>query len=311
MATLQIFLFGNFRIRRADWHEEIQLTRVVQAFFGYLLINRQRVHPREVLADLFWGDRAEEQARNCLNTTIWRLRKILESEPTEKDTYLKRTTLGEVGFNPECDHWLDVSFFEKQINALLKKAPEILDSNEAGRLERALDLYAGDLLEGLYDEWALRERERMRSLYLKALERLMRYHGHTGNHDKAISCGRKILCLDPLREEIHRAVIRFYRRGGHRNRAIRQYKNCCEILKQELGVPPMEETRALYKEIATVRRLPSSDANPGQAQKLPTIEKTSDYEQVLDKLKLVTDDFERMYKKIIDIAQHLERAIKA
>ena len=73
----------------------------------------------------------------------------------------------------------------------------------------------------------------------------------------------------------------------------------------------MEETRALYKEIATITRFPSSDANPDHPQKSQIIEKPSDYEQVLDQLKLVTDDFERMYKKIIDIVQHLESTIKA
>ena len=165
MATLQIMLFGSFRITRTNWEHELQLTRNVQAFLGYLLIHRHRVLSREVLADIFWGDRPEEQARNCLNTMVWRLRRTLESDSTPRGTYLVRTPLAEVGFNRKCDYWLDAAFFESQVRRLLKKQAEMLDPNEAEALESALKLYAGDLLEGFYFDWALFERERMRSLY--------------------------------------------------------------------------------------------------------------------------------------------------
>ncbi len=49
--------------------------------------------------------------------------------------------------------WLDVEQFEQALMA--------------GRLEEAVGLYAGDLLEGRYDEWLTGERERLTGLHLE------------------------------------------------------------------------------------------------------------------------------------------------
>ena len=44
-----------------------------------------------------------------------------------------------------------------------------LGKEDVSGIEGVLTLYHGELLEGVYDEWALRERERFRSLYLNCL----------------------------------------------------------------------------------------------------------------------------------------------
>ena len=38
---------------------------------------------------------------------------------------------------------------------------------------------------------------------------------------------------------------------GQRNEALAQFDRCYEILEQELGVEPSDETIALYEQIAT------------------------------------------------------------
>ncbi len=311
MAFLKIFLFGSPRVFRSDREEEIQLTRNVQAFLAFLLLNRHRVHPREVLADLFWGDRSEMQARNCLNTMVWKLRCILEMDPVPRGTYLLRTPLGEVGLNRKCDFWLDIAFFEEQISAMLKKPIESIEHDEAEKLDRVLDLYVGELLEGFYHDWALLERERMRSLYLKALEHQMFYYRHHGHYERAISCGKKILKSDNLREEIHREIIRYYADCGLRSQALLHYKDCCEILNRELGIQPMEETQILFKQINSTGRCPPSASNLCQFDVAPDFEAKTGLELVLNKLKLVMGEFETMNKKIAEITKYLERTIKA
>lgn len=310
MATLQIVLFGRFRITRTDWGHELQLTRNVQAFLGYLLIHRHRVHSREVLAGIFWGDSPEEQARNCLNTMVWRLRRTLEPDPTPRGTYLVRTPLAEVGFNRNSDYWLDAAFFEKQLSRLLQKPAGMLNSAEAEALERALKLYTGDLLEGLYSDWALVARERMRALYLKGLEHLMGYYGHQREYEKAISYGKEILSHDNLREEIHRELMRYYSACGQRINALHHYKDCCKILRQELGISPLEETHALYRQINNMERNPTSDLDLSGLFNSAALEKSTGLDQVLDKLKVVLGDFETMSKQIAEIARFLERRVK-
>src|ERR1700730_17565208 len=44
----------------------------------YLFQFAGKVHRRERLADLFWGDADSDKARSAINTATWRIRKILE-----------------------------------------------------------------------------------------------------------------------------------------------------------------------------------------------------------------------------------------
>jgi DNA-binding SARP family transcriptional activator len=177
------------------------------------------------------------------------LRCALEPGDTRKGTYLITTSLGEVGFNRDSEHWLDVAVFEDETAPITRKPIEIMEGHEAANLEKALDLYIGDFLEGSYEDWALCERERLRALYLKGLAHLMEYHRHHREYEKAIRCGQEILKHDPLREEVHRTIMRIYWESGQRALAIRQYRTCCQMLVAELDVPPMEETETLHAQI--------------------------------------------------------------
>ena len=78
MSSLRVFLFGGFQLAHDDNPTaNSKITRGVKALLAYLLLFRHRMHPREVLAGVFWGDHSEDRARSCLSTAIWRLRQAL------------------------------------------------------------------------------------------------------------------------------------------------------------------------------------------------------------------------------------------
>lgn len=244
---LQIFFFGQVKIIHLDLSTPNKITRAGQTLLAYLLLQRDRSHPRELLADLFWGDHSQDRARRCLNSALWRLRRVLEPEGVPRGTYLLTETVGEVAFNLQSDYWLDVAVFEDQVNKALSKPVQNLQTEDVQALKSALSLYKADLLEGLYDDWVLYERERLRRLYLNSLACLMQYYQRQQAYQDGIACGQQILEQDPLREEIHRQMMRLYLASGQRARAVQQYRYCCEMLAAELGISPMAETRALYK----------------------------------------------------------------
>ena len=311
MTALRICLFGSIRIARADWASELKITRAVQALLAYLLLYRHRIHPREVLANLFWGDHPEEQARSCLSTALWRLRCALEPGDTTRGTYLVTTPMGEVGFNHKSDYWLDVAVFEDQASRIAGKPIQVMDADDAHQLENSIQLYVGELLEGFYDDWALRERERLRSLHLKSLAHLMRYYGYHGAYEHAITCGQNILNHDPLREEIHREVMRLYLQSGQRAQAIRHYKSCCQILDAELGIPPMEETRMLYHQILQGTNDHMAQSTPRQAQGTETSREPAGLEQAFQafqKLHLSIQQFEKTGEQLQRAIRLLEKA---
>jgi DNA-binding SARP family transcriptional activator len=244
MALLRIQLFGAVRVSHAEPQRDARLIRAVQALLAWLVLNRRKTHSREALADLFWGDQREDRARSCLSTALWRLKQALEPDGVAHGAYLISEPAA-VAFNCASEHWLDVAAFEDGVGPLRTVRSGAGKSQDWSRAEAALALYTGDLLEGFYEDWAVRERERLRLLYLESLATLLGHYSESGTIDEALTCGQRILRLDPLREDVHRELIRLHMRRGHRALALEQYERCRAALDDELGVEPMEETQAL------------------------------------------------------------------
>jgi DNA-binding SARP family transcriptional activator len=250
MNVLNISLFGTVRISHSNPSiPSCKSTHTIQALLAYLTLQRNRLHPRDVLAGLFWGEYDSVRARNCLNTALWRLRQVVEPDGVPDGTYLLTNDHGDIGFNRDSPHWLDVAALEAGLRPVRDTLPQALEEQQARALESALVLYTGDLLEGFYDEWALREREQMRRLYLSGQAYLMQYYKHHRRYEQGIACGHKILLHDPLREEIHREMMRLYAESGQRSLVAYQYDVCVRALATELGVTPLEETQRLYQQL--------------------------------------------------------------
>jgi DNA-binding SARP family transcriptional activator len=298
MSTLRIALFGPMRVCRSECDSgEVRLPPGARALLAYLLLGTNRLYPRDVLAELAWGDRGEGQARRCLNTALWRLRSFLEPNGTARGAYLITTSSGQIGFNWHSDHWLDHAIFAERTRRFLALPAGAIAPGDAAEAEDALRLYTGDLLEGLYDDWALAERERFHTTYLTCLARLMRYYRRNGIHDRAIACGEDILRHDPLREAIHRELMHVYYESGQRGLALRQYEHCRAVLQTEMGILPMEETEALYAAIA------DRVAEPPPPERMDH-ERASEMQAALQHLSRAT--------RSLDAArEELQRAIRA
>jgi DNA-binding SARP family transcriptional activator len=104
-------------------------------------------------------------------------------------------------------------------------------------------------LADCYEDWCIVERERLQTLYLRALAKLMAYKTEQAEYDVAIDCARRILGCDPLREEVHRDLMRLHLNAGQPAAALRQYRLCESLLRDELAVEPAPETRSLLAPI--------------------------------------------------------------
>ena len=241
MAQLNLQLFGQFRISHEAESEIAAPGKKGQALLGYLALAPDQSHTRDRLTTLLWGDRLEDQARQSLRQCLLTLRKTLGDEETpilvsDGDRLVLNHQAVEV----------DVLLFEQ----LAKE-----DTRE--QLERAVDLYRGDLLEGLdvrseeFDEWLAGERNRLRDLAVDSLGQLMTLRAEADEAESAIDAAQQLLALDPLREDAHRLLMRLYDDAGRRSAALRQYQSCEEVLRRELDVEPAPETRQLISEIRT------------------------------------------------------------
>jgi DNA-binding SARP family transcriptional activator len=257
-----MIFFGQLRVYRGDRLLDKFPTRIAQHLFCYLVLRRQHCHSRNMLTGLFWRDSPEEQARRRLRTTLWRVRSLLGADNSE-EAHLSIEN-DDICFNTGSNYWLDVQEFETSLSGLESGAfnmkSERFDEATLRSLERAVELYRGDLLEGCYEDWSLFERERLQGMFLSALARLMDYHRRQGAYEAAIRCGLRVLSYDPLLEEVHREVMRLHCLVGNRGAAVRQYHLCQTVLEKELGIGPMEETAALYAQICQGPEM----SDPGQ-----------------------------------------------
>jgi len=249
MNALHISLFGRFQAQR-DQQALVSLeARKVQELFCYLLLHRDRPHPRETLADLLWSDSPIVQSKSYLRRVLWQLQTALEIEDDPTAQQLLLADAGWIQINPLADFWLDVAVFE-QAFALVQNIPgKDLDAERVQSLKSAVDLYQGDLLEGWYQDWCLYERERLQRMYLVMLDKLMDYSEANHDYDTGLVYGSLVLRYDRARERTHRRLMRLYYLAGDRTAALRQYAQCVAALKEELGVMPAQSTEELYQQI--------------------------------------------------------------
>jgi DNA-binding SARP family transcriptional activator len=243
---LCIRLFGSMELSRGGRRLPPFPTRKARSVFCYLLLHAGRMHPRDVLTGTFWGDHADAAARRQLSTELWRIRRVLAAD---LDAVALRVEEDAVGIQLHARTLLDTAAFEQTLRPAAHRPPEQLTSEQAGALEEAVALYRGDLLQEVYDDWCVYERDRLRALALDALFRAMRYHLLRRNWGAALEHGQRLLDADPLNEPVHTAVMHCHFGSGNRAAALRQYASCQRLLREELDVAPMPETVAVYERI--------------------------------------------------------------
>ena len=220
--TISFSLLGQVRVILSDDNTPIILRQTCQSVLAYLLLHPEQSCTRTQLLGAFWPERSDARARRCLSTTLWRLRSALEPDGTDHETYLITTDNDRVGFNWQSAHWLDIQIFEQTLSPFLQTPVDEIQPCQAAAAESALELYRGELLEEHDYDWIVHEREHVRRLELNSLSHLMRYYRLQEDHASGLACGRRILEQDPLREEIHRAMMRLYVEQGRRVMAVRQ-----------------------------------------------------------------------------------------
>ncbi|MFL5801098.1 MAG: ATP-binding protein, partial [Roseiflexaceae bacterium] len=120
----------------------------------------------------------------------------------------------------------------------------------------------GDLLPGWYDDWVLVERERLRHVFLAALERLVLLLEQQQDYGAAINYAQRLLRHDPLHETTYQHLMRLHALSGDRASALRVYHTCATLLERELAVEPSPATCAVYEHLVHGDLLPAPSPPP-------------------------------------------------
>lgn len=223
-------------------------TQKSAALFAFLVLQRGRPHRREALIGRFWSEHPEAEARKALRNELWRVRSVIEPHGVPPGTFL-RAEGARVAFNVSSSYWLDIEEFERRLAPFTAGRVEGPVPSSYEDVKTALDLYRGDLLEGVDEEWCLYERQRLSTLYVHATQRLIDQLIDRGEWGRAVGEAQRLLAYDPLIEHVHRHAMRGYAELDNRGAFVRQYHLCAEVLGRELGVEPSDETISLFEHI--------------------------------------------------------------
>ncbi|MBA2382287.1 MAG: hypothetical protein H0V73_09280 [Chloroflexi bacterium] len=231
-STLAISLLGRLDVLADDVPVRIG-GRHAQALMA-LLVLRPRPRLRDTLAAELWPDAGAPSAAS-LRQALWLIRSSLTAAGIDAEHWLEADQ-DTIGLHREAAIELDVDRFER-----LATSPAPDDR------ERAIQVYAGDLLEGLGHECFAADRERLFDLYEDLLADVAKDRLDRGDTIGARRVATELLVRDPLREEAHMVLIGAYGRAGSRSQVVRQYRRVCAILHSELAVAPLPETDAAYR----------------------------------------------------------------
>ncbi len=252
-SRLQVRLFGRFSVSHNGHAEDGLGCRKAEELFAYLLLFRDRPHPRETLAGMLWGETSTVQSKKYLRQALWQLQNALRAagEPARCPTLL--TAPDWVQFNPAALAWVDVVAFEERWTRVRHLPAREVDGTTAPRLEETAGIYRGDLLGGWYQDWCLRERERFQGMYLGILEKLLSYCEAHQAFEQGVVFAEQILRCDRAHERAYQHLMRLHYQAGDCTGALRQYQRCMAALKDELDVEPSADTARLYQQIREQR----------------------------------------------------------
>jgi DNA-binding SARP family transcriptional activator len=246
MMQLSIQLFGKFTIQADGKRLGGFDSSKAQELLAYLLVYRDRPHPRESLADLLWEASSTAQSKKYLRQTLWQIQQSLPKTDGEPLIHIEPDW---IRISPKADYWLDVSKFEKAFAQAHGIPGQQIKVMVAADLDKAVALYRGDLLEGCYTDWCLYERERLQNTWLAMLDKLMSYCEVRHEYEAGLTYGTRVLRDDRARERTHRRLMRLAYLAGDRTGALRQYERCVQALDEELSVRPSRRTEELHQQI--------------------------------------------------------------
>ena len=175
--------------------------------------------PRTRLAQLLWPDSEPVAARNTLRQRLFQLRRLFGDALVVGDATL----------------------------ALASGVTHDLHDADAVLADAAHDI------GGEFATWLAQQRERRHHRLRQSLIELCEMAERAQDHADALSHARELLALEPLSEEAHRRVMRLHYLMGDRAAALLAFDRCEQVLKDEVGARPSEETLQLLRTLEDAR----------------------------------------------------------
>jgi DNA-binding SARP family transcriptional activator len=223
MRNVEVRLLGAFRLLVGGTERRIG-ARKQRALVAALAL-RTGTRSRDSLVGELWPESNAERGRRSLRHALYEINAAVRADLVAASADDLRIADGVA---------VDVRDLERAVG-----------SGTGDDLRHAVALYRGDLcpeIEGVDGE---AERVRLRGLFASAGEALAARRLEADTRE-AEAIARRVIEIDPYREEAYRILLRALARSGGLAAAAVQYKRLTALLHNELGVEPSAETKRVY-----------------------------------------------------------------
>jgi DNA-binding SARP family transcriptional activator/tetratricopeptide (TPR) repeat protein len=238
------------------------------ALLVYLTANPDHEHPRDRLAWLLW-ETDRPQARHSLSQALYDI----------------RCNLPRLRVRASVNH---VAVERGSIDSELDSFEEAVRGSDVAT---AVELYRGSFVPDLesvatpgFERWVEDERQRLQRLAELALSRYVTECDDRARWGEVCTVALRLLDMNPLHEEAHRAFMRGMWLQGDQQAALDHFRQIEPVLAAELpeGVAP--ETRRLVERIRSSRpdlRRPE----PGRPERPPMVGRRREFGRLKDRLR--------------------------
>lgn len=241
-CDVEVYTLGETKVV-VNSHPIVEVTwrsSRAKELFLYLLFYAKVGQTKEQITTALWPDLSPAKATSNFHINLFRARKaIFPGIITLKD--------GRYQLNSDLSIYSDVAEFERLIDHTENLDNDIKD--KAAHLERALNLYKGPLMVGIYSEWTEQRRRELEELYLRTLSSLATIKENQSDYKIAIELLEKFLDIDPYQEEIYIRLIKYQTARGDKVAARQAYSRYATTITNEMGLNPQPEIVKLRRNI--------------------------------------------------------------
>jgi DNA-binding SARP family transcriptional activator/Flp pilus assembly protein TadD len=206
------------------------------ALLAYLALATPRgVQRRDTILALFWPELDIDRSRNALGQALHFLRKSVGETSIESRN-------GEGLALDWSNFWCDAAAFE--------------DALDANRIDEALALYRGDLMQGFhiddapeFERWLDSMRVRLATRYTKAVETLAAEREAADDFHGAATHWRVLALRDPYNSRLTLRLMRALKASGDPAGALLQGREHERLLRDELGIAADNEVTRLVQQL--------------------------------------------------------------
>lgn len=249
---VRIETFGGFAVRRGTRliTDALWKSRRAKSFVKLLAAMDPRPLNRDQAVDILWPSDGARDNHQSFISLLHRVRKALGPvSAAAARTGVISLEDDRLSLNRSLV-WTDTAAFQSHLKAAERLAANRDTEAALREYHKAFDLYRGDFLpDDLYDDWTAAHRERLRSLYHKALDSAALLTERVKGKGGAVVYYERLFRSDLCNEKACRWLMAHHVAAGKRNDAVRAFEQCQRALDRDLEAEPEEETRKLYRRI--------------------------------------------------------------